>query len=1576
MYTGLNPANPTDTTIPCNSSGSYNQYITSAKGPYAGAGGAIDLTGANVVPGAYKLEASFVKSSGCSSFVATNFYIPLPWDLSISKIITPATNGSPQYYKYPRGVPISISCKVQNVGQNTVTAFRVIDQIKDPNGNVIRTDTLNYSNSNGLHTGDEIGSDAINGGFPNYTTNNTGVYSVSFKTELIGATDQQLSNNVAPQTGLYNFEVQYDIELGADAFIQPNNGVPPLFVGRPVQPIVRIKNNGLADASDIPATMVIKNSNGQVVYTNLITIPDCSRGLTTQAAFPFWTPNAIGTYQMCFYVSLTEDAVHSNDTLCTYVSVGDALNGTYTIGTSNSGSNRNFTTLQAAVNALYGSGVSGPVVFEFTDASYQVGSTSSTPGNFPAIDFTSRIAGISKVNTVTFRPSLLNSLTRASVAIRLSTSNGIGIQFGQNFFPTNANAIQHTQALSQNANFAGYIIFDGGSQKSLRFMLDVGNLSPTLLPQRAVFYLGNGTSNVSIKNCLVENFPQSTASYASSLPTVHYLSPNFTFEDDVRSLSSGPDSYSAGIVSRAKVPSNGGNNSLGLDTLSNNNNQFINNEISGFGYGIVSLGIGPLFYNDISVGGNPHFQRYYNVGNVISGNVISSVRRAGIYTGYSEDETISGNRILNVGIGATGASGQAAGIMLGGEARTGQLCYNNIRTTVSKNEISNISSDVAAQGIYVEQTTNSFVNPAGGNVSFPNTNEALHIVGNMVYSVNRTNAAASSAGIHLTTSRSLTLTGLNKMITPLVASYNTRGDSVVNNTVYMSGDAVTSGGSVVGIGIQQAMDAVLLNNAIAVTNSPSSVNLAAGNVLSGIFYEGFNPKASAAVPGLLPAVSGGLTSNRNAFWVPSGDVVRFIETDASNAILTLGAQGDYNGLNQWKGWTHQDVNSVVGNFTNDFVTLPTTPSKLRINSNPYPIGSVLDRRGERTGAGQYDLDGDPRGLNGARFSIGADEFTGRLYVNDVEAIEILSPVAYRSGTGTFSDAEYIMTKSPINVSARMRNNGSALQSGVTIQANIEFGGNIVATSQKMVSISPGESVDINFDLNYAPMTYSDLGQQAPAPFSAMSNNVTPIYTLRVFTPADENISNNTATKPVRFYLQRSPIRMLGSVSAITANPNSSSTSWNDLVGRLNSDSMTKALSYVGLASGGAYDLFDRGGWEPRAVDYTLYRTLFWSGDTNRLTRLQRNDIRYFLAAGIAADKRNLVVASQEVLGKHIGLDATNDEQFVHNVLRATNASTGALKGAAPSDRTPLTGGYNNQKVIGMTLAQSIQETIAKTSNTYDVAVPMPSLMKIYSDAQTNGLARTAYYYVTRNAGVTDSMMGVATNALNYNVVFLGVDWRHLPRSTTGSGNERIVRAIIEFIERSNGAVLPVDLVGFTAQREGANVNLNWSTASEKNSSYFDIERAQSSNNADDFRRILSQPAAGQSSILRDYRSTDYSVSTAQNWYYRLKMVDLDGTVRYSPSVLVAADASASSLELSPNPATNSTVNATVTLNNTGVAEVTLVDLNGRTVQTIANEEMSGTKTFVIDTQNLASGTYSVVVKQQGTVTAKTLQVVK
>ena len=1568
VYRALNSANVNDTVITVSGvSGLVTRTFNFSTGPLGGGNGQIGngtLQTTLAVGGAYRVEAEYrLPSINYTQVWSKQFVIAYSNDIALAEIIAPRRPP----YKYLRGVNIPIAVRVQNIGLNNATNFRVIAQVKYQGQIVKGPDTIVYNQTPGLATGQ-----TYTANFSPFNSLTAGTFTFEAWVELLNATDQNTNNNViaallpAGQTA-WTFDVQYDTELETNAILKPTSGSNDVVVNRPYSIVARFRNNGAADQSDVPTTVTVERWNGSswdLVFQTSKTLPDISATPpnTSDLVYDPWTPQQTGLHRVCVTISAPGDPVATNNTLCQTFTVGDGLSGTYTIGTANAGSPRNFATIQDAVDALYARGVTGPVTFELTDASYTVGSLSGPPA--PALDLSSKVLGVSATNTVTFKPSLMRSLTRGAVSIRLQSTNGVGIYIAQNLNPANPNAVQNQFKNSQlYANPTPYIRFDGGDQKSLRFLLDVGSATPQQMPHRAVFYLGTGASNIVVRNCLIENWPQSSASYASDLPVVRYIAPNFTFEPDVRQLQSGPSSYSAGVVLRSVVPSQGGVNAFGLDTLTNDNNVIEGCEISGFGYGVVALGVGPLFYNDVSSQPNPRYQRYYSKGNVIRKNVVMSVGRAGVYCGYTEGTVIEGNRVLNVGVGSTGVGGRdAAGIMVGGKARPGEQVYNNIGVVVQNNEVSHISSDVQVWGILVEQTQNVFVNPSGGTVSFPDVAEQTVVRGNIVWAISRTTAQATAAGIHLWTRRSPSVSGIVQFITPAAVNYLTRGDRVLNNTVIISGDNVTGGGSIVGIGVQSSMSPEVINNAIAVTASAGAVDRSSGNTLACLLYQGVKPTGTT-----------GLRSNTNAYWYPSGAVMgRFIEElrdPSTGALVTIdpGSELDYRTLAQWKSWMKQDLSSVVGNFVGDYVQLNTTPPKLRVRTNPPPTGSILDRRGERLGSGEVDLDGDGRGVNGAKYSIGADEFQGNLYVNDLEALEILSPSVYRSSVGTFSDAEYVMTQAPINVVVRMRNNGSATQSGVQVQGVVEMeqAPNVwvpVASQTKVVQdLPPGGQVDMTYDFNLNPQTYGDMGQTAPMPFGAMSRNVTPRYRVRFSAPIDENVSNNTVQKEYRFYLLRSPQRMLISAPTATADANNPATSTSDRVGRLNYDSLAAGFARLNLPVG-TLDVFDRSGWEPRAVNYTMYKHLWWVEDQTKLTRQEQEDLRAFVSAGVATDKRNLVLSSQEIIKS--GVYGTGDvlyDNFVKYVLRLDRS---------PQGWTPRSGGYNNFEVEGVALAQGIRERVLSTQHPLDAVAPMPSLVRVYSDAQTVGQAQVAYKYVTVDAGLTDNAMGVATARLNANVVALGVDWRHYGRLAPNTGLERIIRSVTEYVDRNGDVVLSAGFgdIGVVRYGDGTQARLWWETVAERGVSHFVVERRAAGQ--EEYRALTpTVVAAGESTEPRQYTYED-RVDRATSYEYRVGMVSRDGSIAWSRSVVLGGEPDGFSVEVHPQPADGEVM---VDIRGSGQYAVEVVDLLGRVVAASAAVQPFG---YRLDVSGLPAGVYTVVVRQGEMLVRQPLTIVR
>lgn len=154
------------------------------------------------------------------------------------------------------------------------------------------------------------------------------------------------------------------------------------------------------------------------------------------------------------------------------------------------------------------------------------------------------------------------------------------------------------------------------------------------------------------------------------------------------------------------------------------------------------------------------------------------------------------------------------------------------------------------------------------------------------------------------------------------------------------------------------------------------------------------------------------------------------------------------------------------------------------------------------------------------------------------------------------------------------------------------------------------------------------------------------------------------------------------------------------------------------------------------------------------------------------------------------------------------------------------------------------------------------------------------------------------------------------------------------------APLPVELSSFSAQSRGGVVNLVWTTASEKNSASFLVERAGDNR---EFVAIASVPAAGYSQMRRTYSATDQKPLAGNN-YYRLKQLDQDGTFAYSRVVSVLL-AGLSNQDLS---AYGTSRRLTVQLNTPAVFEaLRITDSMGR----------------VLYTENMAAGTTGSVVRE-------------
>lgn len=1593
IYTAIN--NPSDTTnelvqlSPQPVGNAYRYNIANAKGIAAGANGALDLkTNQNLIKGGlYQVTAVLdMGNPSLNQTVTSTFYIALDYDLEATKINLPVTKDASPYKYGDHRVPLSL--RVTNVGKYDINYFTVEADIYNAlNNSLVATKTQVWQNLNTPLSRNDF----VDVFLPDFNPPSIGDYYVVYTV----STDQYhpdtgLDNNQIPRAGSpnYIFAVNFETEIALTQVLAPSSST---FQYIPFRPGVRVVNNGAIDATNVPMTITITKNN-IVKYTQTVTIPSIPSGIANTLDYycdvPF-TPTETGSYAVSFSAPVSGDEIPSNNNIAYAFTVTGGLSGDYTISANGSGT-RNFPTIQDAVDALYKQGVCGPTTFKFLDQNYTIGYAGVT--DKPAIDMTSKIPGMSSTNTVTFKASEEIS-QRGFVKIHIQSGSGIGFLFGQSVTPNNMYApINNTSDASKKlyADNDGYITFDGGPLYTIQVIMESTNASV-----RVPFYLGNGASNITLNNLLITD---NTPLFAGNIPLISFSAGalrEFNYQAD--------NNITAAIYLRSIAPYDvkTGGNTYDVDTLVNKNNVISGNVISGFGYGVVDLGIGvlkqPLSDNIIT---------FYNKNNIIKKNTMTNIGFAGVYMGFESNTTIANNRIDNVQNNVR----TAAGIYLGGKANKTNLGYHNINIKIDGNEISNIKAPINASGILVHQYGFNF--GSGQNTQFfPETDDNISILNNIVRDINVVNTTTNQYGIILMPSRDYTLGDDHLSYRPKLNFYYVKGNKIANNTIILDDqneEFIQNSGEIAGIGLAQVLNTEVVNNAIAIKDALIQSN---NYLAAALFY--YNPMPKEA----------NVTFNNNVYWInqSTADFARFIETTMDMNIYEWGAPREFSRLDQWQAWTGEDMKSVsIYNFLNDLTVSATSPSKLRAKTNPVPVGSVLEGRGLTLDYNTIDIDGNIRGYAGHRYNVGAEQFTGKPYIVDVEMLNFSQPLVYQATTGfPFDDAQYIMTKAPVDITTQIRNNGTQMQSGIIATLNIyresnnnrfEDGKLVMTTSVTVDKLNPGEIREISFNTadgvspDFIPQAYASFNGTAdaytniPTQFVNMNGNVTPRYKFVVSINYDENNANNSISETTRYFLQRSKLQMLISTenwqTLDTANLPSDP---NIIAANLNLDSLTAGLFRLGWYRNLDledpridYDVFDRKAWERRSVDYNLYKTMFWVDGhdtylnagvptTNTLSIYEYNQLIGFMNSGIPnVEKKNLFISSQDFVRNNESLFPTFDSYF--------HAGTASPVSPLNAPNNNFAGRTLNGIYIGRLQVFPVQETYLENTNSelYPNNYPIPGLFTMQAEGM--GVPRVGMLYDTVSfdsrvwgsfSKVPDSLKiaAITTNAVPYNVCILGVDWRHW------GDIEKTLRSIVDYANANDGNVVPIDLLSFEAVPSNNRVDLNWTTASEINSTRFDIERSLVINGLEQgFVKIGEEQARGNASSITHYGPfVDNQVQYGNTYSYRLKMIDKNGEFKYSDEktvTLLGNDGVISVSEVQPNPVNSSSV-VDIYLSNANDVNIALYDMAGSLVKVFATGQMnSGDNQITINAADFNSGAYNLIINIGNQTFTKKVNIVK
>jgi len=177
-----------------------------------------------------------------------------------------------------------------------------------------------------------------------------------------------------------------------------------------------------------------------------------------------------------------------------------------------------------------------------------------------------------------------------------------------------------------------------------------------------------------------------------------------------------------------------------------------------------------------------------------------------------------------------------------------------------------------------------------------------------------------------------------------------------------------------------------------------------------------------------------------------------------------------------------------------------------------------------------------------------------------------------------------------------------------------------------------------------------------------------------------------------------------------------------------------------------------------------------------------------------------------------------------------------------------------------------------------------------------------------------------------------------------------------------GGVIPVELLGFTAEMSNGLVALNWETATETNNRGFEIQRKTGNYN---WQTVGFVSGKGTTTQMSNYSYIDNPVGVINyaKITYRLKQLDYDGKANYSKEINVEFTGAPKNFSLDqnyPNPFNPATVIRYAVPTESKV-KVIVYNLSGEVVKELVNQVQSAgfhESTFNTNSGiNLSSGIY-------------------
>ena len=193
------------------------------------------------------------------------------------------------------------------------------------------------------------------------------------------------------------------------------------------------------------------------------------------------------------------------------------------------------------------------------------------------------------------------------------------------------------------------------------------------------------------------------------------------------------------------------------------------------------------------------------------------------------------------------------------------------------------------------------------------------------------------------------------------------------------------------------------------------------------------------------------------------------------------------------------------------------------------------------------------------------------------------------------------------------------------------------------------------------------------------------------------------------------------------------------------------------------------------------------------------------------------------------------------------------------------------------------------------------------------------------------------------------------------------------LEICYNTILPIELTSFTCTLNGVFADLNIETANELNASSIIIEKSLDGTS---FTTLTTLSAKG--SKTNSYAYSSLVAPCTSTVYYRLKLVNNDGSFMYSKTITLNANASVKNLsaEIYPNPISNAALKVSLYAVKEGGATINIIDNNGKVVITQKVQANKGINNYSISAfTTIRAGVYMVnIVSKDASVNKKVVKI--